>query len=203
MSYASSCILRKVTVNTVHITEDSKVNYSGLQKKWKKHLPLGKKTGNPLEDLKLVFPTMLNGKVGLFEGETSLKLSPDAKPGRKGIIQPCPETTDWVHNLVTVMKKNGTLRLCLNPRNLNKHLIRNVHYTASWEDVQHSFKNGSTSQLSTPNLDIGQNQLLTAFNTLFKKYCFVRLPFGLSVLSEIFCKHMDQALDGIPIPMCG
>ena len=61
---------------------------------------------------------------------------------KEEIIRPCPETTDWVHNLVTVVKKNGTLRLCLNLRNLNKHLIRNVHYTASWEDVQHSFKNG-------------------------------------------------------------
>ena len=92
----------------------------------KKHLPLGKNTGDPLEDLKLVFPTMFNGKVGLFEGETSLKWSPDAKPvqlsprampqsilpklrnelekmEKEGIIRPCAETTDWVHNLVTVV----------------------------------------------------------------------------------------------------
>ncbi len=46
------------------------------------------------------------------------------------------------HNLVTVVKKNQTLHLCLDPRNLNKYLIWNVHYTASWEDAQHSFKNG-------------------------------------------------------------
>lgn len=55
---------------------------------------------------------------------------------QEGIIRACPETTEWVHNLVTVVKKDGTLRLCLDPRNLNKYLSRNIHYTASWEDVQ-------------------------------------------------------------------
>ena len=43
-----------------------------------------------------------------------------------------------------------------------------------------------------------QSQLLTAFNTPFKKYCFVRLPFGLSASSEIFCKEMDQVLSSVP-----
>ena len=76
------------------------------------------------------------------------------------IVRACSETTEWVHNLVTVVKKDGTLRLCLDPRDLNKsmtltkvlylfmlwtikshvkyslHLIRNIHYTASWEDAQ-------------------------------------------------------------------
>ena len=44
----------------------------------------------------------------------------------------------------------------------------------------------------------GLKKLLTAFNTPFKKYCFVRLPFRLSASSEIFCKEMDQVLSGVP-----
>ena len=214
-------------VEAVHITEESEADYHSLQKKWKKHLPLGRKTGDPLEDLKQIFPETFDGQVGLFEGEVSLKLSPEAKPvqlppravpqsimpqlkkeldkmEQEGIIRACPETTEWVHNLVTVVKKDGTLRLCLDPRNLNKYLIRNIHYTASWEDVQHSFRNGqyfstldAKSGYWTKQLD-EQSQLLTAFNTPFKKYCFVRLPFGLSASSEIFCEHMDRILAGIP-----
>ena len=132
--------------------------------------------------------------MGLFvEGEASLKVSPDAKPvqlppravpqrimpelkkeldkmEQEGIIRPCPETTEWVHNIVTVVKKDGSVRLCLDPRNLSKYLIRNVHYTASWEDVLHSFKNGqyfstldAKSGYWTKKLD-EQSQLLTAFN---------------------------------------
>ena len=224
-------------VEAVHITEESEADYDSLQKKWKEHLPLGRKTGDPLEDLKQIFPETFDGQVGLFEGEVSLKLSPEAKPvqlspravlqsimpqlkkeldkmEQEGIIRACPETIEWVHNLVTVVKKDGTLRkrtcskfvfcLCLDPRNLNKYLICNVYYTASWEDVQHSFRNGqyfstldAKSGYWTKQLD-EQRQLLTAFNTPFKKYCFVRLPFGLSAPSEIFCEHMDRILAGIP-----
>ena len=51
------------------------------------------------------------------------------------IVRACSETTEWVHNLVTVVKKDGALRLCLDPRDLNKYLIRHIHYTSSWEDA--------------------------------------------------------------------
>ena len=39
---------------------------------------------------------------------------------------------------------------------------------------------------------------MTAFNTPFKKYCFLRLPFGISAASEIFCQQVDNTFDGIP-----
>ena len=227
---AKTCIQREITlddVDAVHIKDESEADYTKLQKRWKEHLPLGKKTGDPLEDLKSIFPTTFDGNVGLFEGEVSLSVKPEAKPIQlppravpqsilpklkteldkmeaEGIIRACPETTEWVHNLVLVTKKNGDLRLCLDPRNLNKYLIRSVHYTASWEDAKHSFQNGKF--FSTLDAKSGywtkclsaDSQPLTAFNTPFKKYCFIRLPFGLSVSSEIFCEQMDRALDGIP-----
>ena len=123
---------------------------------------------------------------------------------KDGIIRECSETTDWVHNLVSVTKKNGDLRLWLDPTNLNKGLIRNLHYTASWEDAQRTFNNGKF--FSTLDAKSGywtqklspESQLLTACNTPFKKYCSVRLPFGLSVSAEIFQAQMDKALAGIP-----
>ena len=79
-----------------------------------------------------------------------------------------------------------------------------MHYTASREDVQHSFRTGQ--YLSILDAKSGylmkklseSSQVLTTFNTLFKKYCFIRLPFGFSVSSEIFCEHMDRVLTGIP-----
>ena len=232
VTIAPVCMQRSITVepndlDAVHITDESEMNYHEMKQKWNAHLPLGRKTGDPLQDLKEIFPEAFDGKVGLFEGEVDLKLSPDAKPvqlppravpqsimpklkkeldkmEQQGIIRACPETTDWVHNLVVVVKKNGDLRLCLDPRNLNKYLIRNVHYTASWEDAQHSFKDGqffskldAKSGYWTKKL-AEESQLLTAFNTPFKKYCFIRLPFGLSVSSEIFSEQMDKTLAGVP-----
>ena len=98
---------------------------------------------------------------------------------REGIIRPCPEPTEWVHNLVVVVKKDGLLRLCLDPRSLNKYLVRSVHDMASWEDVQHSFQDGL--YFSTLDAKSGywtkrlskQSQLLTSFNTPLKKYSFL------------------------------
>ena len=229
VTIAEACIQRQVQCEqkTVHITEETDINYNHLRQKWEKHLPLGKRTGDPLGDLKAIFPETFDGKVGLFDGEAELKVSPDAKPVQlppravalsvlpklkaeldrmeaEGIIRPCPETTDWVHNLVIVNKKNGDIRLCLDPKNLNKYLIRSVHHTASWEDASVSFAKGeffstldAKSGYWTKKLS-ADSQPLTAFNTPFKKYCFVRLPFGLSVSSEIFCEQMDKALAGIP-----
>ncbi len=107
----------------VNITSESEVDYNKLTKKWKKQIPLGKQTGSALEDLKIIFPETFDGQVGLFECEAHLKVSPEAQPvqlppravpqsiiadlkreldkmEKNGIIRPCPETTDWVHNLV-------------------------------------------------------------------------------------------------------
>lgn len=135
VTIAPVCIQQRISmkpnlVEAVHITKESAGDYHKLKKKWKENLPLGRVTGDPLEDLKQIFPETFDGQVGLFEGEVSLKLSPDAKPiqlppcavpqsimpqlkeldkmEQEGIIRACPETAEWVHNLVTVVKKNRT-----------------------------------------------------------------------------------------------
>ena len=43
---------------------------------------------------------------------------------------------------------------------------------------------------------------LTTMTTLFGRYCWKRLPFGLKVLSEIFQNHLLQALEGLSGIMC-
>ena len=214
-------------VEAVHITDESEVDHHKLKTKWKEHLPLGRKTGDPLNDLKQIFPETFDGQVGLFEGEASLKVSSNTKPvqlpprsvpqsimpelkkmEQEGIIRPCLETTEWVHNIVTVVKKDGSLRLCLDPRNLNKYLIRNVHYTASWEDALHSFKNGQ--YFSTLEAKSGY---------WTKKTCMNRVNFSLHLTHPLrntaLCAYplgsqrhlkssvkkwirMDQVLSGVP-----
>ena len=84
-------------------------------------------------------------------------------------------------------------------KNLNRGLICNLHYAASWEDAQST----NARFFSTLDAKIGywtqdlppKSQLLTAFNTSFKKYC---LLFGLSVSAEMCQAQMDTALAGIP-----
>lgn len=46
---------------------------------------------------------------------------------KSGVLVKVDQPTDWVHNLVIVEKKNGSLRLCLDPRTLNT-VIKREHY---------------------------------------------------------------------------
>ena len=52
-----------------------------------------------------------------------------------GVIQKMEKPTDWVNNLVTVEKKDGTLQLCLDPRELNKLIKRENLQIPMMEDV--------------------------------------------------------------------
>ena len=39
---------------------------------------------------------------------------------KEGIITEVKEHTEWINLIVPVMKPNGSLRLCLDPKDLNK-----------------------------------------------------------------------------------
>ena len=45
----------------------------------------------------------------------------------KQIITPVTEPTRWVSSMVVVQKKDNQIRICLDPRDLNKAILRS-HY---------------------------------------------------------------------------
>ena len=53
---------------------------------------------------------------------------------RDGIIAKVDSPTDWVHNIV-VEKKNGDLRICLDPKGLNQAIRREHFQIPTYEDV--------------------------------------------------------------------
>ena len=53
----------------------------------------------------------------------------------KGIISPVTEPTPWVNSIVCVTKANGSVRLWLDPRDLNKAIRRPHYVTPTFEDV--------------------------------------------------------------------
>ena len=64
--------------------------------------------------------------------KTELALIPKLDKGldsmhSEGITVPVEEPTDWVNSLVVIEQPNGSLRVCLDPRDLNK-AIKNEHY---------------------------------------------------------------------------
>ena len=53
----------------------------------------------------------------------------------QGVIAAVKEPTDWVSSLVVAQKKNGKLRLCLDPRDLNKHLKRSHYPLPTFDEI--------------------------------------------------------------------
>ena len=50
------------------------------------------------------------------------------------VITKMDEPTDWVSSLVIVVKKNGDLRICLDPRDLNKAIKRAFQFANQRRD---------------------------------------------------------------------
>ena len=51
------------------------------------------------------------------------------------IIQAVNEPTDWVNNLVLVEKPDGSLRICIDPNEVNKAIKRPHHVHPTAEDI--------------------------------------------------------------------
>ena len=53
---------------------------------------------------------------------------------REGIITEVHEHTEWINSIVAVMKEDGSQRLCLDPKDLNKAIKINQGYTRTLDD---------------------------------------------------------------------
>ena len=63
-----------------------------------------------------------------------------------GIITPVSEPTDWVSSIVTVEKPNGSLRVCLDPRNLNRAIKRHHHRLPTTDEILSRMAGANISQ---------------------------------------------------------
>ncbi|XP_047484153.1 uncharacterized protein K02A2.6-like [Penaeus chinensis] len=121
-----------------------------------------------------------------------------------GVIKKVSEPTDWVNSMVCTMKKDGSLRICLDPKDLNKAIKRSYHKTPTQEEFTHKFADSKYfSKLDVKNgywsvtLD-ETSSFLTTFNTPFGRYRYLRMPFGLVMSQDVFQQKMDQILENCP-----
>ena len=54
---------------------------------------------------------------------------------KEGIITEVKEHTEWINSIVPAMESNGSLRLCLDPKDLNKVIERNQLYSKTIDDI--------------------------------------------------------------------
>ncbi|KAI8506223.1 hypothetical protein Bbelb_156500 [Branchiostoma belcheri] len=128
---------------------------------------------------------------------------------RLGVIRKVDEPTDWVNSLVVVEKpRTGKLRVCLDPRDLNKAIKREHYQLPTLEDITTRLAGSKYFSVVDARSGYWQVKLdeesskLTTFNTVYGRYCFTRLPFGIHSAQEVFQKQMDkifQELEGVEV----
>ncbi|XP_025116192.1 uncharacterized protein K02A2.6-like [Pomacea canaliculata] len=132
------------------------------------------------------------------------KLSKELKRlTKRGVITPVDQPTDWVSRMVLATKKSGKLRVCIDPRPLNKALKRERYPLPIMEDILQNLANAKlfskldlTDAYWHVHLD-EESSLLTTFQTPYGRYRWKRLPFGTCVSSELFQKRLNIALEGL------
>ena len=111
---------------------------------------------------------------------------------KKGVIVRETEPTEWVSQMVATRKKNGDVRICLDPRDLNKALKRLHHPMRTADDV--ASRLGNAKVFSTLDAKAGfgpiklekQSSLRTTLSTPYGKYRLLCMPFSINTASEVF-----------------
>ena len=62
------------------------------------------------------------------------------------IIKRVNEPTDWVNSMVVVEKPNGNLRICLDPKHLNKAIKRPHYAIPTTEEILTKISTGNFLQ---------------------------------------------------------
>jgi len=124
----------------------------------------------------------------------------------RGILEPVSEPTEWVNQMAVVRKSNGKIRICIDPQPLNKVLVRERYKLPTFDDIlpelsqARIFTKLDVKEAFRPfwhvKLDSKSSQLTTMI-TPFGRFRWTRLPFGLSVSSEIFQRKLHEALNGL------
>ena len=126
----------------------------------------------------------------------------------QGVISKVEGPTNWCAGMVVVPKPNQKVRICVDLTHLNKSVQRECHILPS---VDHTLAQLAGAQFFT-KLDANsgfwlvplsqKSARLTTFITPYGRYCFNRLPFGISSAPELFQRRMSIALEGLDGVAC-
>ena len=120
-----------------------------------------------------------------------------------GVVNKLDHPTEWVNSLVIVEKKDGSLRLCLDPKDLNEQILRDFKTIPSPEEISCKLQDKEYFTAIDMRdcywhivLDSKSSELCT-FNTPFGRYKFNRLPFGICCASDAAQTLVEVVFNGL------
>ena len=124
------------------------------------------------------------------------------------VISKVDQPTPWCAGMVVVPKKAGKVRICVDLKPLNESVLRENHPLPHVDEILAQL-NGATI-FSKLDANSGfwqitlteQPKLLTTFITPFGRYCFNKLPFGITSAPEFFQKQISAILAGLEGVLC-
>ena len=179
-----------------------------------------------MEDLKKLYPNSFD-RLGSLKGAYNIRVDPSVKPAtharrkvpieskeaidkelnyliEEEIIMEQVEPTPWVSSVTFPRKPNGEVRVCLDPSNLNKAIIREHHKPMTVEEIAHELA-GATVYTKADALKaflqihlMHKASLLTTFNSHRGRLHFLWMPFGAKMTQNVFQLWMDAILEQCP-----
>ena len=167
-----------------------------------------------------------DGRIGILKGDYNIRIDDSVTPVQQaprsvsvalhaplrkeletmveqGIIAAVTEPTPWVSSMVVVPKKDGRIRICLDPKDLNKAIMREHYPMPTIEDIATRLAGAKVFSILDikhgfwhVKLDM-ESSLTTTFNTPFGRYRWCRMPFGISSAPEVFQRRMHQLIEGL------
>src|SRR6218665_441189 len=125
---------------------------------------------------------------------------------KQGIVE--PSASEWESNVVMVKKKDGSMRFCVDYRQLNLKTRKDAHPLPLIRESLDTL--GGARWYSTFDLRAGYHQMAlhprdkhkTAFVTRRGSFQFKVLPFGLCNSPASFCRLMNLILAGLNYDIC-
>ena len=122
-----------------------------------------------------------------------------------GIIEPVEQPTDWCACMVVVPKKDSpAVRICVDLTKLNQSVRREKLQLPTVEETLAQLAGAKIFTKLDATSSFWQipltesSALLTTFITPYGRFCFKRLPFGISSASEHFQRRISHILSNLP-----
>ena len=121
---------------------------------------------------------------------------------KAGVLKPVHEATTWINSFVLVEGKGKLeglkLRICLDPTNINKAIVREPYHFKTPDDITHLLANACIMSVCDCMKGYWHQELneasffLTTFNTELGRFRYTMMPFGATVAGDVLQCKLDQ-----------